>query len=28
VQVTADRLTAAFVPVAGGAFSDRFVLTR
>jgi hypothetical protein len=28
VQVTADRLTAAFVPVAGGAFSDRLVLTR
>ncbi len=28
VQVTADRLTASFVPVAGGTFTDRLVLTR
>ena len=28
VQVTADRLTATFVPVAGGTFTDRFVLER
>ena len=28
VQVTADRLTATFVPVAGGRFTDRLVLTR
>lgn len=28
VQVTADRLTASFVPVAGGSFTDRLVQTR
>ncbi len=28
VQVSADRLTATFVPVAGGRFTDRLVLTR
>ena len=28
VQVTADRLTARFVPVDGGTFTDRLVLTR
>ncbi len=28
VQVTADRLTASFVPVAGGTFTDELVLTR
>ena len=28
VQVTADRLTASFVPVLGGTFTDRLTLTR
>jgi acid phosphatase type 7 len=28
VRVSADRLTATFVPVAGGRFTDRLVLTR
>ena len=28
VQVTADRLTAHFVPVGEGPFTDRLVLTR
>ena len=28
VQVTADRLTARFVPVDGGTFTDRLVLSR
>ena len=28
VQVTADRLTARFVPVDGGTFTDRVVLTH
>ena len=28
VQVTADRLTASFVPVAGGSFTDEVVLNR
>jgi hypothetical protein len=28
VQVTADHLTASFVPVDGGRFTDRFVLSR
>jgi 3',5'-cyclic AMP phosphodiesterase CpdA len=28
VQLTADRLTASFVPVQGGSFTDRLVLTR
>jgi hypothetical protein len=28
VRVDAGRLTAAFVPVAGGTFTDQFVLSR